>query len=237
MIWNLCATQWTNYIVDIVVLAVILGFMIVSARKGFIVCFFSFVTGFAAVLAALLLAKPFLNLTGGLFGLRGVFENAFVGWFGKLKGFDLDISNQGLQAALADKNLPKFLVNLVVDNFGNETLAAGTTLAMLVGESVAKLAAMLLSGILVFALVKLLLRLLKKVLLAIADKITLIGKLDSLLGALVGLLEGFLIVCVVLAVLSLIPSASITEYFNSTLFVGGLYNKNPLHLILGWVMN
>jgi hypothetical protein len=56
---------------------------------------------------------------------------------------------------------------------------------------------------------------------------------DVLLGALVGFLEGLLILCSILAVLTTFPNEKITEFLTHTIFIGELYAKNPLVILLG----
>ena len=235
-VYGLCAAKLTNYLVDIIVVVVLVGFALVCARKGFIECFFNFVSTVAAVFVALLLAKAVISLTGGLFGLQDTFESSFEKAFLKIEGFDLDISIGGLQNALAEKNIPNFLVEMVVDTFGNKEIVAGTTLAMVVGGTLAKYAVTLITWIALFLLTKLVTGILKSILTALAEKITLIGKLNTLLGCAVGLIEGLLLIYGVLSVLALIPSDTITAYLNGSLFVGWLYNNNLINLLLGWIV-
>ena len=43
-VYGLCAAKLTNYLVDIIVVVVLVGFALVCARKGFIECFFNFIS-------------------------------------------------------------------------------------------------------------------------------------------------------------------------------------------------
>lgn len=236
IVYNLCAAEWTNYILDIIVVLLMVGFAVVCAKRGFIECFFSFVSTIGAVIIALTCAKLFMNLTGGLFGLRGLFEDKFTDTFSKLNGFDVDISSQGIKAAIEGKNLPAVLGKLIVNTFGKEELAVGTTLGMLLGVSTAKLAATLLSGIVLFIVIKILFRLLKTIITTIVESVFFLDRLDGILGALVGLIEALLIVSLVLSVLTIIPSQAVSSYLDRSLFIGWLYNNNPLVTILGWFL-
>lgn len=235
-IYNLCSAEWSNYILDIIVIGLMVGFAVVCARRGFVDCFFGFVSTIGSVIIALTCAKLFMNITGGLFGLRGLFETKFTDTFSKLNGFDVDISSQGIKAAIEGKNLPAVLGKLVLKTFGKEELAVGTTLGMLLGISTAKLAATLLSGIVLFIVVKILFRLLKTIITAIVESVFFLDRLDGILGALVGLFEGLLIVSLVLSVLTIIPSQAVSAYLDRSLFIGWLYNHNPLVSILGWFL-
>ena len=103
--------SWIHYAIDGVVILVALMFAVKSAKKGFVDCFFGFVSTILAVIAAFMFMKGLLTWTEGLFGLQDAIENALIGAFGKVKGFDIDVSAAGIEAALEDKNLPSFLIN------------------------------------------------------------------------------------------------------------------------------
>ena len=74
--------------------------------------------------------------------------------------------------------------------------------------------------------------LLKGLLNTIAEKIPLVKGVDTLLGAVVGLLQAALIVCGILALLASFPNENVAAYLSKTLFVGELYVHNPLVTIL-----
>ena len=103
--------SWLHYAIDGVVILVAFIFAVKSAKKGFVDCFFGFVSTILAIIAAFTFMKGLLAWTDGLFGLQGAIENGLIGAFGKVKGFDVDVSAAGMEAALEDKNLPSFLIN------------------------------------------------------------------------------------------------------------------------------
>ena len=227
------AKAWS--IADIVVVVILLAFAFVCARKGFIDCLFGFVSVIAALAVAILCTKLFISVTDGLFGLQDVFSGTFQDALLKIKGFDIDISVSGLEAALAEQNLPSFLVDLLIENFADETIAAGTTLAFVVGQTCSRLLITGLSFLILFLVTKLLINLIKHILKALAEKIALIGSLDRLLGAVVGIVEGLLLVSFILSILSYIPSEAIMTYLNESMLAGWLYNNNLLSMIMGWI--
>ena len=229
----LCA-GFANYLVDIIVVLILAGFTLVCARRGFIDCFFEFVSTIAAFLFALLLPKAVVSATGGLFGLQDVMAKSLESSFLKIKGFDTELSAAGMEAALEAKNIPGFLVRLIVNTFGDSTLPVGTTIATVAGGSVARLATMLIVFALLYALIWFVFFLLRKILNALAEKITLVHRVNSILGGVAGFVEGLLILYGVLALISLIPSEGMMTYFNNSILVGFLYNNNLLSIMLGW---
>ncbi|MBO5240578.1 MAG: CvpA family protein [Clostridia bacterium] len=236
MLFGLNAS-WVHYALDGIVLVLIVAFAASSAKKGFVECFFGFISTILAIVTAFLFMKGVLSWTGGLFGLQDVIENAVVGGLGKITGFDIDVSAAGIEAALADKNLPSFLVNAVIESVGNQELPLGTTLAMVVGGSIAEFTATLIAWFLVFLLVKLLLKLVQRVLTSIVENLPIVGSLNHLLGFVVGGLQGLLIACGVIAVVALIPAEGLNAFFNECLIVRWLYNSNPIHVIFSWIIH
>ena len=232
----LCGVQLSNYLGDIIVVVFLIAFSVVCAKRGFIECFFGFVSTVAALLAAVLFAKTVLSITGGLFGLQKYLTKLFSSGFAKLDGFNADISAEGVESALADKNLPAILARLTLKWFGKADVAAGTTLATLVGATTARLAALLFTGVLVFIVCKLLLALAKKFLNSLAEKIFLLEAANSVLGGAVGLLQGLLFVCLAISLLTIIPSQTVGNYLQNSLILKGIYNYNPLVSILGWFL-
>ena len=134
MIYSLLSA-WTYYAVDFIALAVILVFAVVNARRGFVDCLFGFISTLVAILFAFLLMKTFVRITGGVFGLQGLIERGCTSALLKLKGFDLDISAQGITETLSGK-IPKFLINIVVENIAKGDAPAGTTVASVVAQTI-----------------------------------------------------------------------------------------------------
>ena len=236
VLYALCASKRIAYGVDGVIVLALLIFAIVCAKRGFVTCFFGLVSTLAALILAFAFAKPLVSLTNGLFGLKELFGEKFTAAFSKLSGFNVDISGHGVEAALADKNLPAILANLAVSEFGSGTLAAGTTLGIIVGSTTASLTVTVISFIALFIIAKLALLLLRNIFNAIVEKLTLFNILDGFLGALVGLLQGVVIVCLILSILAVIPSQGMTDFFNQTLVLKVLYNHNPLITVIGWLI-
>lgn len=229
--------SWVNYAVDALVVILMIMFAVSSAKKGFVECFFGFISTILAVVAAFTFMKSVLSWTEGLFGLQGVIENAVVGGLDKVAGFDVDVSAAGIEAALEGKNLPSFLINAIVSSLGNQEVPIGTTLAMIVGATIAEFTATLIAWFAVFILTKLLLKLVRGILNSIVESLPIVGSLNRLLGFAVGGIKGLLIVCAAVAVLALIPAEGLTAFFNETVIVRWLYNSNPLHVVFSWIIH
>lgn len=93
------------------------------------------------------------------------------------------------------------------------------------------------SGILVFVLCKIILDLIGKLLTKLADSVKAVGALNTLLGAVIGFVKGAILICAVLAVISLLPDSmsfatKAQEAVDNTFFVHVIRDHNPL---LAWM--
>ena len=227
----LCSAGIGPYLVDIVIAAIIVLFVFLSARKGFITCFFGFISSIVVLFIAVSLAKVTADITGGLFGLRDTLQVSLTESFSKLNGFDVVIDpNADLGELLAKEDMSAILVNLIAKNY--DVIPVGSTLAILAGETVASLAVTLIVGVILFIGLKLLFKLLKGTFNFIAEKISLLNMLNRLLGATVGLIEIILLISVFVAVLSLFPD--LMPFLNGSVILTALYNSNPMMWMLSW---
>ena len=230
----ICIAQFKGaFVLDIVFFVMLFLFAYLDARKGFIGCFFSFVSGLTAVLVALLFAGGFNALTGGLFGLQGAIGNGIGNALLNVEGFNVDISAGGIADQLSALSLPQFIKDAVleaVQGMGGN-LPDGTLLGMQVGNVLAQFITTLICAVVLFFIVKLFMSLLKRVLNKFADSLTAIRKVNRLLGMCVGLLKVFAVTCVIFAILALFPSEGMTNFFNDTILLSGLYNHNPIHAV------
>ena len=231
---NVCAMQWTKYLVDGVLALVLLGYVIYCAKRGFIDCFFGFFSTIAALLAAVFLAKLLVNVTGGLFGLRDTLNKTFTDAFMKVEGFDTHVVGESTEEMLKSKHMSAILVQLVLKM--TKTAEEGTVLAVALVEVTSSLATTILCGVAIFILAKLLMRLTKGILEKVAQKLKIVGAANTLLGAVVGVLGFTLLLSFVLALLSLIPVQALNDAFNKSLLVGFLYKYNPVIWLIGLIL-
>ena len=235
MLQNICGA-WQHYTLDALVVLACLLFAIKDCKKGFVNCLFGVISSLLAIGLAMLLMNVVLDWTNGLFGLEGALERGCTNAFAKIKGFDIDVSNQGIETALTDKNIPKFLIKMVVEEFGDATIAAGTTIAMLVGQSLGGLITGLICWTVLFLIVKGLLFIVRRVITGVLEQIPIVGKLNHGLGFVVGAVKAVLIFSAIIAIFSIIPSEGMSNFFNECIFVRWMYNRNPLNVILSWIL-
>lgn len=232
-LYNLCAAKWSYLIVDAIAVIFLLGYIIVCAKKGFVSCFFGLISTMVALIVALSLAKPVLNLTGGLFGLHGKLETTFIGTFEKVEAFNTGISPGSLEIALEEQNMPGILINLVVKWVNTSEIPEGTTLAMVLGQVTGKALSLLITAAALFILCKLIFLILKSVLNGIIENISLLGAVNGVLGAAIGLLQGALTVCTIIAFITLLPIKGLDEFISNCVVVKFLYEKNFIISLTG----
>ena len=230
---NLLAATWSNYLMDVVILLFMAGLTILCAKRGFVECVFDFASTLVSFFVAILLAKFVIFITGGLFGFQEWLGDSFAGSFVKLDGFDAVISEDGAKNALLDRNVAGVVANLAVSWFAKGKVVAGTTIAQLLGDITAKLFTLLIMSIILFFAAKLLLLLVKKILTEIIDRISILDATNTALGAIIGFSQALLIVGAVLALFVVIPSSAIDAYLSDCLFLGWLYEFNPVIALLG----
>ncbi len=238
MILNgLCAGGLTSYLPDILAIGFFLLMIVVSARRGFVGCILNIVSSLLAIILAVALASAVVDGTGGLFGLQSSMTKSPTKTFLKVDGFGVDVSQTGVEAALQQQNVSAILARLVLKVAGKqEEIAAGTTLAQLLGEATGSLAARLIAGIVLFIAIKITVRLLRGLLTSLVEKIPLLGSVNRILGAVFGGLYALIIVSAVLALLAVVPVEGISTFLSKSLLVGFLYEHNILVIMLSWFL-
>lgn len=231
---NLLASFQIAYVADIVCALLLLIFAVGGAKKGFVRCFFGLISTLVALILAIAFASTVANLLPSIFGSEGFFAGKFEGMFLKVKGFDADISADGIAAALESVSLPSFLKNVISKNISEvNDLAPGTTLANVVAPVAAQFLGLLISGLVIFIVAKIILRIFEKILTRLVSAWSFAAALNRLLGFAAGLLKAAFIICSVVAVLSLVPSEGIVSFIDKTLVLKYIYHKNPLTMIMG----
>lgn len=218
------------FLVDIAVVILFFVMALAGARKGAIRAIIGLIATVVALVVAFRYSDELAEVLDGSLTkwLGGKLETAFL----KIKGFQLDVSAVGLEESLSKVSLPSFVKDFIIEEFGNADLPYGTTLAMLAGDAVASLIVKVVSWFILFFGAKIVLSIISRLLTRIADNVAVVGGINVLFGAVVGTIKAFVLVCGILAVLSILPLDSLTTFFNETLFVGYLYNENPLIKLL-----
>ena len=226
----------TEYLVDLFVIFGIMVWALIDGKKGFINCFFSFISATVCAIAVIFLSGPVLRLTGGLFGLEGMIQEGLGNVLCNIPMGDIDISSEGWRTQLDALALPQFLKDSVLEEINALTsgIPEGTLLGTFIGSSVGSFLAMGVCGIVVFIVAKILMSLTKGLFNSIANSCGFIARINVIGGVLAGTFKAFALLCIVLAVLSIIPIESISAFIDNTLIIKYLYHNNPLMAVFSW---
>ena len=132
--------------------------------------------------------------------------------------------------------LPQFIKDAVLEEISTltGTIPEGTLLGQFIGSAVGSFLAIGICGVAVFVVAKILMLLTKGILNAIARSSAFISKINVLGGIVAGAFKAFVIICIILAVLSIVPVEGISNIFDETLLLKGLYHNNPVMSVFAW---
>lgn len=236
---NLLASfNGTTLIADGILLLVVLFSVLYGVKKGFLRMIVNFLSVVVTIVVCSLLCGPVANLLGNTFGLNPVFYNLFSGVFdGEMLTTPLnELANDQITAYLAGLNLPEFLTTILNDQLLAKIQSSVTdaTLQSVISNALTSLT---LNAIAWFALsiIMTILFFFVKKFIKVFDNMIIIGKINKLLGGLLGFVMALFFVCVVTYLFILIASflpESTVSFVKSCTLLGWFYNSNPLaHLI------
>ncbi len=215
------------YIVDIVILIVALVITVRSAKKGFINCIFGFLSTILAILLAFSFAGFAVNVTDGFFGVEGMLTTSFTQAFSNIEGFDVVIQeNMDVAEMLEAQSMSAIFAQLIGQNLEG---AVGSTLGELAGRTLGSYATLVICGVVLFIVLKIVFGVLRKFFNFVA-KDGLLGGLNKLLGAAIGLLETIILASFVIMIMEMFPEAM--GFLNSSIILTWIHNNNPLLWLL-----
>jgi len=235
---------------DIVIAVILIIFIIVGLKKGFISLYNRLLPLVGAVVLAAMLfatvstaamASPVgdtaVDLTGkALSSASEHFDRKLVG-----TGDGIVLVGEGEDVAFADAlNLPAFLINSFESLVAADTPLDGTvTLGGALFPIVAKIVLDVLSCILLFVISLIVLLLLRKALQKLVVRIKALYWLDKIIGSVAWMVVGLFVVYLLLGLIQMfsfvpsIASAAETLTEGSTFIAGWLYSENLLLALLG----
>ena len=228
------------WIVDIVAIIVLLGAVIKGTRKGFIKSIFGLLISVASIAVAFLCADMVTEMTNGAFGLqesiaKGLAET-FANW-----GLAFDVSQGGVREALEAQSFFKtmpFLVDIVIEQLPTVESAGAIYLNEHLASTVGLFATNIVVGVVLFILCRIILTFVEKILTSLVEHIKLFDAVNTILGAVVGLLKGAILVSIICMLLTTLPFFStLMEEMPNTLFVyEWFFANNPITKILATLM-
>lgn len=213
------------FIVDLIIIAIILLCTFIGYKKGLIGVIFKIVSFFIAILVAFILSAPISNWIVDNTAISQNMQNAIVEKF-----TEDNIESEGVEKE--DVNNTSQIVVDYINKQVTEVKNAGIKSAA--GE-IAKTVIRIIVMVILYVVTKIILFFFRKLAEALAE-LPVLKQFNKLGGTIYGILKGFLIVYVILAILSLIApmvnSNNLFEMINSSVIGSIMYNNNILLNIL-----
>lgn len=201
----LLSTQTKSTIVDIAVCVILLIFIIVGCKKGFLRQIISLVAGIASIIIAYYFCDDLLKLISTKFDALTPLTDKLTTAFSKNSVLATEFNPETFKSNLESLHMPEFIIKAVEKAAGGvET----TSLAAILAGVVAKYLLLIACFILIFIACKIVFWIIKKIA-ALFSKMPLIGSVDRFLGLLLGAIKGLLVIYFVLFVINTLAPVSI----------------------------
>jgi len=227
-------------ITDGIVAAIVLIFVLVGVKKGFIKSVLSFFGTIVALIVAFIFCKQFAGILDDKFSLLSKLAGIVENTLDNNSKFAIELSAGAIQESLEAANIPGFIVSLIMQLpvVINNTYPAGTTVATLVAPVIANYILLLISFLGLFIIFKIVLIILK----LFADsikKVKIIDVVDKLLGLVVGVIEATIVIYISLTVISFFPTvmSKPMQGINESQITKYLYESDILGKALAMVVD
>lgn len=228
-------------IIDIVIYILLLAMIIIGFSKGFFKQILSAANWLVSLILAILLVKPFSSLMGKT-ALQVSINSKVTAWVAS-KGdlftmpYDPSSGNAQISEAISEHlKLPKFIADMIASGIKFD-VPDGTTLADLLGPAIGIIIMGILSFIILFIIFLIIIKIIVNLLNIVFDR-GVLGLVNKLLGAALGLVKGLIIVSLAMLLVSVLSGVlpAVNEFLVSDLKLGTdsfsigkyFYEKNPL---------
>ncbi|MCI5838548.1 MAG: hypothetical protein MRZ91_05115 [Christensenellaceae bacterium] len=252
---TLAETSSFYWVGDVALVLIFLIFMAVGIKKGFLGLLVGFLGLFMIFIISFLLYKPVSSLLAAsplndtlTSTYADVVSNTVAGMSDSVKIFvDVplnELTDEQISAVLAELKLPSFILSSI-SNLINNAISSGSaaengmTIKTVVASGMVNITISAIAWILMFIISSIVMFILRRFV-NVFNKIPVIGGINMLLGAVLNLIIGFGIVCIITGLFILIsPSmpASVIDYVNNTVILSWFYNNNPIGYVFTWFTN
>ena len=235
----------TIAIVDIIIGAIMLIFIIIGLSKGLIKGILGLVGTIVSLVAAVYLAQPFITFIDGLFDGNVIsYSNGLVeGWIGAIgNAFTVELTSESdIQALLLDAltglGLPANIATTLAAPIAAAIAGAvgdsyaGHSIATLLAPVLANIGLMIISTMVLFILIRMAVFIVEKILDNTILKVGALRALDRLLGMVFGALQGAIIVVLLFTGVALFasnPDYVVKQAIDESIVGSAIYENNPL---------
>lgn len=235
---NLLSFNGTTLIADGILILVVLISVLYGVKKGFLGMIVGFLAGIVTIVACSLLCGPVADLLGNTFGLNDVFNRLFAGLFtGDMMTTPLNqLANEQINAYLAELNLPEFLTTILQEQVlaKLQTAVTDVTLQSVISNALTGLTLNAIAWFGLFIIISIIFFFIKRFI-RIFDKMIIIGKINKLLGGILGFVVALFFICVITYLFIMISSflpENVVSFVKSCTVLGWFYNSNPLAYLI-----
>ena len=203
-----------NYLIDIILLAIIALFTFIGYKKGLIKVAFGLVSFFLSILIAVVLYKPVSNFIINYTTIDDKIE-------------------QAIEERLVSSDTAKEETdNIILNYYSDVKYASSDMIAQTISQSLINISCILI----VFIISKIILLFFRFSGDLIA-KLPLIKQFNSAGGFIYGLLKGFVVVYIILAIIAIlspiIDISNLLSMINSSIITNIMYNNNIIFVLFG----
>ncbi len=237
--------SFTNYIGDIIIVAILIIAMMIGMHRGFMAMIVGVVGGLLVLVLASILCAPFANLLNGSFGLGAKLSQAYS------KAFDFsaeiysvpvkELTPEQISEVVGGMGLPQFVVTPVVkyvlEAIASTTLPETATLQILVLDMFGDITVKVISWVILAIVLFIIFAIIKKLAKGI-NKVPVIGTLNRLLGVILSGVVAAFFICLAMYLFILlggIISSSVINYVENSFILKWLYENNPFGYLLNLI--
>lgn len=204
---NLLLAMGAGSIIDIVIIIVLIVLAMLGMIKGFSQMIIKFVGGILSLILAFALAGKCVVFLDKMFNLTNVLADGVSGWLKSIFSEELlDMTLSEFQTAYNNGlsfSAPKFILKILL-GVASGTVPETTTVAQTLAPVFAYYVSLVIGFVFCYALLKIVFFILARMMEKVV-KAPLIGTVDKVLGAVLGALQGFISVYLILAVINILP--------------------------------
>ncbi|MBQ9709398.1 MAG: CvpA family protein [Clostridia bacterium] len=231
----------TTLIADGILILIVALFVLYGVKKGFLGMIVGFLAGIVTIVVCSLLCGPVAKFLGNTLGLHPVFFNLFARLFdGEIFTTPLnELAGEQISNYIAELHLPEFLTNLVENQLLEKLQSSVTdvTIQSVLSNTLTNLTLNAIAWFALYIIMTIIFAIIKKFV-RMFDKIVIVGKINKLLGGLLGFVVAFVFICAVTYIFILIGSflpTNITAFVKGCTILGWFYNSNPLASIISMI--
>ena len=232
------ASAW----IDIVALVLLTVCVIIGVVKGFVNSFINIFGTILSLLFAVLLCSSMAGFLETCFGLISSIASGIGGVLSSI--FGETIMNTPLSSAdqniMSEAGLGLWLISIILDVKNNPSIPENTSLNEIICPVFTYYVAAIISVVILFILFRILFFLLGKLVSSLREEIEIVNKVDRILGAVLGLIQGIVYIEFALLIISIIPIdffQMLTHEVSNTFLVNIIAHINLFHAIIGWIAN